>query len=132
MSNNNKTALISVEVFIEVVKDRICDWIYYHHCQPDLDLVDIRDLEFLKKVSGRAYATYDDNKYCGQYFFIVYFDNEKKGVYLDVIDNSVERNARLTYQWNGFTYLGFDKKGYSYELTQGEYDYLDRAKASLT
>lgn len=64
--------------------------------------------------------------------FFVYFDNEKKAVYLDVINNSVERNARLTYQWNGFTYLGFDKKGYSYELTQKEYDYLEQAKESLT
>lgn len=33
--------------------------------------------------------------------------------------------------YNG-TYVGFDKKGYSYELTQKEYDYLERAKASLT
>ena len=60
------------------VKDRICDWIYYHHCQPDRDLVDIRDLVFTKKVSGSAYATYLDNKYCGQYLFIVSFDMEEK------------------------------------------------------
>ena len=111
-----------------VVKDRICDWIYYHHCQPDRDLVDIRDLVFTKKVSGRAYATYLDNKYCGQYLFIVSFDNDKKGVYLDVIDNSVERYAQLTFQWNGLTCLGFDKKGYSYELTTKEYNYLEKAK----
>lgn len=49
MSNNNQTALTNVEIFTDVVKDRICDWIYYHHCQPDRDLVDIRDLVFTKK-----------------------------------------------------------------------------------
>ena len=128
MSNNNQTALTNVEIFTDVVKDRICDWIYYHHCQPDRDLVDIRNLVFTKKVSGRAYATYLDNKYCGQYLFIVSFDNDKKGVYLDVIDNSVERYAQLTFQWNGLTCLGFDKKGYSYELTTKEYNYLEKGK----
>lgn len=128
MSNNNQTALTNVEIFTDVVKDRVCDWIYYHHCQPDRDLVDIRNLVFTKKVSGRAYATYLDNKYCGQYLFIVSFDNDKKGVYLDVIDNSVERYAQLTFQWNGLTCLGFDKKGYSYELTTKEYNYLEKAK----
>lgn len=50
MSNNNQTALTNVEIFTDVVKDRICDWIYYHHCQPDRDLVDIRDLVFTKKL----------------------------------------------------------------------------------
>lgn len=60
--------------------------------------------------------------------FIVSFDNDKKGVYLDVIDNSVERYAQLTFQWNGLTCLGFDKKGYSYELTTKEYNYLENGK----
>ena len=55
MSNNNQTALTNVEIFTDVVKDRVCDWIYYHHCQQDRDLVDIRDLVFTKKVSGRNY-----------------------------------------------------------------------------
>ena len=49
----------------------------------------------------------------------------KEGVYLDVYENSVERCAWVTHKWNGFTYLGFDKKGYSYELTQKEHDYFE-------
>lgn len=126
--NNNQTALTSVEAFIEVVKDRICDWILYHHSQPDRALVDIRNLSFTKKICGEAIATYDDIKYCGQYYFTVTFNMNEKGVYLDVIENSVERHAWLTHKWNGFTYLGFDKKGYSYELTTKEYNYLEGAK----
>ena len=58
--------------FIEVVKDKICDWISYHN---------------------------------------VYVPSRDK--------------IQVTNNWDGMTYLGFDKKGYSYELTQKEHDYFE-------
>lgn len=112
-----RTAFVDIDIFIDVIKDRIEDWISYHNCQPDRTLVHIRSINFNQKVGGCAYATYDERNW-GNYYFCVSFDVNKKGVYLDVYENSVERCARVTHKWNGFTYLGFDKKGYSYELTK--------------
>lgn len=119
-----RTAFVDIDIFIDVIKDRIEDWISCHNCQPDRNLVHIRNLNFIQKVSGNAYATYDEKNW-GNYYFCVSFDMNKEGVYLDVYENSVERCAWVTHKWNGFTYLGFDKKGYSYELTQKEHDYFE-------
>lgn len=126
-----RTALVDIDIFIDVIKDRIEDWISYHNCQPDRNLVHIRNLNFIQKVSGNAYATYDERNW-GNYYFCVSFDVNKKGVYLDVYENSVERCAWVTHKWNGFTYLGFDKKGYSYELTNKEYYYLEAANKRMS
>ena len=126
-----RTALVDIDIFIDVIKDRIEDWISYHNCQPDRNLVHIRNLNFIQKVSGNAYATYDERNW-GNYYFCVSFDVNKKGVYLDVYENSVERCAWVTHKWNGFTYLGFDKKGYSYELTEKEYYYLEAANKRMS
>lgn len=126
-----RTALVDIDIFIDVIKDRIEDWISNHNCQPDRNLVHIRNLNFIQKVSGNAYATYDEKNW-GNYYFHVSFDVNKKGVYLDVYENSVERCAWITHKWNGFTYLGFDKKGYSYELTKKEYYYLEAANKRMS
>ena len=126
-----RTALVDIDIFIDVIKDRIEDWISYHNCQPNRNLVHIRNLNFIQKVSGNAYATYDERNW-GNYYFCVSFDVNKKGVYLDVYENSVERCAWVTHKWNGFTYLGFDKKGYSYELTKKEYYYLEAANKRMS
>ena len=126
-----RTAFADFDIFIDVIKDRIEDWISYHNCQPDRNLVHIRNLNFIQKVSGNAYATYDDKNW-GNYYFCVSFDMNKEGVYLDVYENSVERCAWVTHKWNGFTYLGFDKKGYSYELTKEEYYYLEAAHQRMS
>lgn len=119
-----RTAFVDIDIFIDVIKDRIEDWISYHNCQPDRTLVHIRSINFNQKVSGCAYATYDERNW-GNYYFCVSFDMNKEGVYLDVYENSVERCAWVTHKWNGFTCLGFDKKDYSYELTDEEYYYLE-------
>lgn len=126
-----RTAFVDIDIFIDVIKDRIEDWISYHNCQPDRNLVHIRNLNFIQKVSGNAYATYDEKNW-GNYYFCVSFDMNKEGVYLDVYENSVERCAWVTHRWNGFTYLGFDKKGYSYELTKEEYYYLEAAHQRMS
>ena len=126
-----RTALVDIDIFVDVIKDRIEDWISYHNCQPDRNLVHIRNLNFIQKVSGNAYATYDERNW-GNYYFCVSFDVNKKGVYLDVYENSVERCAWVTHKWNGFTYLGFDKKGYSYELTKKEHYYLEAANKRMS
>ena len=126
-----RTAFVDIDIFIDVIKDRIEDWISYHNCQPDRNLVHIRNLNFIQKVSGNAYATYDEKNW-GNYYFCVSFDMNKEGVYLDVYENSVERCAWVTHKWNGFTYLGFDKKGYSYELTKEEYYYLEAAHQRMS
>lgn len=126
-----RTALVDIDIFIDVIKDRIEDWISYHNCQPDRNLVHIRNLNFIQKVSGNAYATYDEKNW-GNYYFCVSFDMNKEGVYLDVYENSVERSAWVTHKWNGLTYLGFDKKGYSYELTKEEYYYLEAAHQRMS
>ena len=126
-----RTDFVDIDIFIDVIKDRIEDWISYHNCQPDRNLVHIRNLNFIQKVSGNAYATYDEKNW-GNYYFCVSFDMNKEGVYLDVYENSVERCAWVTHRWNGFTYLGFDKKGYSYELTKEEYYYLEAAHQRMS
>lgn len=126
--NYKKTALDDINIFIDVVKDRVCDWINYHHLQPDKDLVDIRKIEFDKKIYGVAVATYDSKLFCRQYYFVVSFDLYQKGVYLDVLVNSIERSAWITNKWDGFTYLAFDKKGYSYEVSKEDYELLNQAK----
>lgn len=126
-----RTAFVDIDIFIDVIKDRIEDWISYHNCQPDRTLVHIRSINFNQKVDGCAYATYDERNW-GNYYFCVSFDVNKKGVYLDVYENSVERCAWVTHKWNGFTYLGFDKKGYSYELTEKEYYYLEAANKRMS
>lgn len=126
-----RTAFVDIDIFIDVIKDQIEDWISYHNCQPDRTLVHIRNLNFIQKVSGNAYATYDERNW-GNYYFCVSFDVNKKGVYLDVYENSVERCAWVTHKWNGFTYLGFDKEGYSYELTKKEYYYLEAANKRMS
>lgn len=126
-----RTAFVDIDIFIDVIKDRIEDWISYHNCQPDRTLVHIRSINFNQKVGGCAYATYDERNW-GNYYFCVSFDMNKKGVYLDVYENSVERCAWVTHKWNGFTYLGFDKKGYSYELTKKEYYYLEAANKRIS
>lgn len=126
-----RTAFVDIDIFIDVIKDRIEDWISYHNCQPDRTLVHIRSINFNQKVGGCAYATYDERNW-GNYYFCVSFDMNKEGVYLDVYENSVERCAWVTHKWNGFTYLGFDKKGYSYELTKEEYYYLEAAHQRMS
>lgn len=127
MTQDKRTAFIDLDIFVDVIKDRICDWIANHHCQPDRALVHIKDIHFTSKIAGSAYATYDEKNW-GNYYFHVSFDINKKGIYLDVYENSIERSAWITHKWNGFTYLGFDKKGFSYELTREEHDYFENCR----
>lgn len=121
------TAFIDISIFIDVIKDRVCDWINYHEYQPDRDLVDIRVLEFDQKIDGKAFATYRDVNF-GQYEFYVYFNWKNQGVFLNVVENSTVRHAFVTHKWDGFTYyLCFDKNGDSYEVDRSAYELLSNA-----
>lgn len=120
------TALTDISMFIDVIKDRICDWIDAHYYQPDRDLVDIRILEFDKKIDGSAFASYRDVNF-GHYEFYVYFNWKNRGVFLNVVENSTVRHVLVTHRWNGFTYLCFDKNGDSYEVDRSAYELLSNA-----
>ena len=58
----------------------------------------------------------------GYKFSIHLNDYRGRGVHVDVFNL---RNSKVTNNWDGMTYLGFDKKGYSYELAQKEHDYFE-------
>lgn len=47
---------------------------------------------------------------------------KSKGISVNVYNSN---GAKVTNNWNWLNYLGFDKKGYSYELTQKEHDYFE-------
>lgn len=63
-----------------------------------------------------------DSKFDGYKFSIHLNDYRGCGVHVDVFNL---RNSKVTNNWDGMTYLGFDKKCYSYELTKKEYYYLE-------
>lgn len=116
--------------FIEVVKDIICDWINYHNVKvPSRDHIQIFYLSFFAKDSALAIARVID-KDCGfeNYRFIVsldYYFGQSKGISVDVYNS---HGAKVTNNWNWLNYLGFDKKGYSYELNEKEYRYFQRIR----
>lgn len=124
------TALTDISMFIDVIRDRICDWISYHNYQPNLDLVDIRAIEFYQKIDGSAFATYRDINF-GHYEFHVYFNFKSQGVFLKVIENSTVRHTVVTRKWDGISCeLCFDKNGDSYEVDRSAYELLKSAGLS--
>ena len=98
--------------FIEIVKDKICDWISYHNVYvPSRDKIQVLSVTFEEDEPSVALALLIDKD--------SKFDGYKFSIHL--------RNSKVTNNWDGMTYLGFDKKGYSYELTKKEYYYLEAA-----
>lgn len=115
----------NVADFIDIAKDRVTDWIYYHHRQPNRKYVVIKYLSYIQGQEGIATATYLDRDFA-QYTFYVNFRTTSL-IYLNVID--LQAHKLVTNRWDGMSNaLGFDKKGYSYELTTKEYEYLQNAK----
>lgn len=111
--------------FIEVIKDKICDWISYHNVRvPSRDKIQVLCVNFYEDEPSVALAVLIDNdsKFDGYKFSIHLNDYMGRGVHVDVFNL---RNSKVTNNWDGMTYLGFDKKGYSYELTQKEHDYFE-------
>ena len=122
--NNNLTASNNVYVFLDAIKDIIGDWINMHgHYPIDRDKISIIFMDFVTEVEGTINAKYLDDKF-GKYCFEV--DMLQGKILLSVIDDT--NDALVTKKWNGSSYLSFDKKGYSYELSTQEYYYLNRAK----
>lgn len=116
--------------FIEVVKDKVTDWINYHHVQvPNRDKIQVFYLSFSAGSLALAIARLiDKNSYFNDYRFAVDIDalfGEKRRLYVNVYNPD---NVKVTQNWDGWSYLGFDKKGYSYELNEKEYRYFQRIR----
>lgn len=117
-------------VFIEVVKDTVTDWINYHHVQvPNRDKIQVFYLSFSAGSSALAIARLiDKNSDFNDYRFAVDIDalfGEKRRLYVNVYN---PYGVKVTQNWDGWSYLGFDKKGYSYELNEKEYRYFQRIR----
>lgn len=120
--------------FIEVVKDKVTDWIDYHHVQvPNRDKIQVFYLSFSADSSALAIARLIDKKNnFNDYRFavdIVTLFGEKRRLYVNVYNSD---NVKVTQNWDGWCYLGFDNKGYSYELTNKEYYYLEAANKHMS
>lgn len=114
--------------FIEVVNDKIGDWISYHNVQvPSRDKTQVFYLSFSADDSALAIARLiDKNSDFNDYRFAVAIDalfDGKRRLYVNVYN---PYGVKVTQNWDGWCYLGFDKKGYSYELTEKEYKYFQR------
>lgn len=112
--------------FIEAVKDKVTDWINYHHVQvPNRDKIQVFYLSFSAGSSALAIARLiDKNSDFNDYRFAVAIDalfGGKRKLYVNVYN---PYGVKVTQNWDGWCYLGFDKKGYSYELTREEYKYF--------
>ena len=116
--------------FIEVAKDIVTDWINYHHVQvPSRDKIQVFYLSFSADDSALAIARpIDKNSDFNDYMFAVDIDalfGEKRRIYVNVYN---PYGVKVTQNWDGWSYLGFDKKGYSYELNKKEYKYFQRIR----
>lgn len=120
--------------FIEVVNDKIGDWISYHNVQvPNRDKIQVFYLSFSADDSALAIARLIDKKSnFNDYRFAVAIDalfGGKRRLYVNVYN---PYGVKVTQNWDGWCYLGFDKKGYSYELTKEEYHYLEAAHQRIS
>lgn len=121
-------------VFIEVVKDTVTDWIIYHHVQvPSRDKIQVFYLSFSADDSALAIARLiDKNSDFNDYRFAIAIDyllDGKRKLYVNVYN---PYGVKVTQNWDGWCYLGFDKKCYSYELTKKEYYYLESANKRMS
>ena len=127
--SNNQTALNNFDIFVDVIKDMVGDWINMHNHYPiTRNKISIISMTFEKEVWGLAKAKYLDDKF-GKYHFEIDM-LQGRSIWMGVIDDT--NDALVTKKWDGSTYLGFDKKGYSYELTQKEHDYFEQVKNSMS
>ena len=131
---NLNSAKRNAAAFIEVVKDIVCDWINYHNVKvPSRDHIQIFYLSFFEKGSALAMAmVIDKDGGFENYRFIVsqdYYLGQSKGISVNVYNS---HGAKVTNNWNWLNYLGFDQKGYSYELTREEYYYLKDAHQHMS
>ena len=106
--------------FIEVVNDKIGDWISYHNVQvPNRDKIQVSYLSFSADDSALAIAwLIDKNSDFNDYRFAIAIDaifDGKRRLYVNVYN---PYGVEVTKNWDGWCYLGFDKKGYSYELNK--------------
>lgn len=122
----------------EMIKPRKDMFCYYLH--PELLESDIKEYEEMDD-DAELIADVDEvdsfhigygqfnflRKELGELVGIRYDDSDvfnTRIYYDDCYKNTSLLNFFLHSDWDGMTYLGFDKKGYSYELTQKEHDYF--------
>ncbi|MBA2914825.1 hypothetical protein HCN73_00285 [Lactobacillus crispatus] len=118
--------------FIEVVNDKIGDWISYHNVQvPNRDKIQVFYLSFFADDSALAIAKLiDKDSNFNDYKFAVTIDalfGEKRRLYVNVYNSD---NVKVTQNWDGWCYLGFDKNGDSYEVDRSAYELLKSAGLS--
>lgn len=108
-------------VFIDLVKERVCDWIIMHNFRPaKKERVSITRMTFEPGWEMQAIAEYHVSSW-KQYSFYTYYNFDKEQYLTTVIDPYVFANSGVvTRGWDGITNLLFDSKGYSYEVTREE------------
>lgn len=113
-------------VFIDLVKDRVCDWIIMHNFRPaKKERVSITCMTFEPGWEMQALAEYHISSW-KQYSFYTYYNFDKEQYLTTVIDPYVFANSGVvTRGWDGITNLLFDSKGYSYEVTREEKKIID-------
>lgn len=113
-------------VFIDLVKERVCDWIIMHNFRPaKKERVSITRMTFEPGWEMQAIAEYHVSSW-KQYSFYTYYNFDKEQYLTTVIDPYVFANSGVvTRGWDGITNLLFDSKGYSYEVTWEEKKIID-------
>lgn len=113
-------------VFIDLVKERVCDWIIMHNFRPaKKERISITRMTFEPGWEMQAIAEYHVSSW-KQYSFYTYYNFDKEQYLTTVIDPYVFANSGVvTRGWDGITNLLFDSKGYSYEVTREEKKIID-------
>ena len=114
--------------FVEIVKDRVCDWIIMHGQRPvKPEDVCITNMTFEPDFEIKAMAQYLVKPW-KIYSFYIYFDFVKQEILTTVMNPYVRKNGILTKDWNGLDYLCFDEDGHSKTITRKEKRILDADK----
>lgn len=121
-----RSTKFNAAAFIDLVKDRVCDWIIMHNFRPTKkERVSITRMTFEPGWEMQAIAEYHVSPW-KQYSFYIYYNFDKEQYLTTVIDPYVFANSGVvTKDWDGITNLMFDDKGYSYEVTREEKKIID-------
>lgn len=107
-------------VFIDLVKERVCDWIIEHGVRPvKQDKILVSNVTFDPTGKMCALAEYHVSPWNKGIVFYTYFNWDKNQFLTHVFDCYAPGSA-LTINWDGLTHLAFDEYGRSYEVTRQE------------
>lgn len=115
-------------VFIEIVKDRVSDWIIEHGTRNiQKDKILVSNVTFDPTGKMCALAEYCVSPWNKGIDFWTYFNWDKNQFLTHVFDTYAPGSA-LTINWDGYTHLAFDKYGRSYEVTRQEKQVINSYK----